>query len=45
MGVVVEVEDARLQRRCLRQDLPMKELGQIAGIDPDVIGRLEKAVD
>jgi transcriptional regulator with XRE-family HTH domain len=42
MGVVVEVDGARLQWRRKGQDLTMEELGKTAGISPSTIWRLEK---
>jgi transcriptional regulator with XRE-family HTH domain len=41
MGVVVEVDGARLQWRRKGQDLTMEELGKTAGISPSTIWRLE----
>jgi transcriptional regulator with XRE-family HTH domain len=43
MGVVVEVDGARLRRRRRRRGLTMKELGKTAGVSLATIWRLEKA--
>jgi transcriptional regulator with XRE-family HTH domain len=42
MGVVVEVDGARLQRRRRRRGLTLKELGKTAGVSLATIWRLEK---
>jgi transcriptional regulator with XRE-family HTH domain len=41
MGVVVEVDGARLQWRRKEQGLTMEELGKTAKISPSTIWRLE----
>jgi transcriptional regulator with XRE-family HTH domain len=42
MGVVVEVDGARLRRRRRRRSLTMEELGKTAGVSLDTIWRLKK---
>ena len=41
MGVVVEVDGARLRRRRRRRGLTMEELGKTAGVSLESIWRLE----
>jgi transcriptional regulator with XRE-family HTH domain len=42
MGVVVEVDGARLRRRRRRRGLTMEELGKTAEVSLETIWRLEK---